>query len=139
MRPDAAPSRLARCKTAVLAALCLFGASVTANSRAGESGGLEYAVKAAFLYKLAAFVEWAQFGLSAILQSPSCCASRGTNPFGDQLVQFTAGRRVGSSPIQVRRLGALDRPAGCQILYIGKHRRFGGFPDSPGRPRQNPC
>lgn len=102
----------------MVAALCLLGVSVTANSSRGESSGLEYAVKGAFLYKLAAFVEWPSSAFDDPAGSLRLCVV-GTNPFGEQLAQLTAGQRIGNYPIQVRRLGALDRPAGCHILYIG--------------------
>jgi len=99
-----------------LATLCLF-ASLAPPARA-QNAKLEYAVKAAFLYKLAAFVDWPSSAFEDAAMPLKVCIV-GTNPFGDQLEQATAGQRIGGRSIQVRRSANLDRAANCHVVYLG--------------------
>ncbi len=96
-------------------ALCLL--ALGAAPARTQTAQPEYAVKAAFLYKLAAFVEWPPAAVEAAEQSLKLCVL-GTNPFGALLEQVTAGQRIGGLPISVRLIDTADRIAGCQVVYI---------------------
>ena len=95
---------------ALVAAVCFATDAVADPS-------LEYAVKAAYLYKLAAFVEWPQ----ASFESPSSpwriCVI-GDDPFKTVLDQAVAGVAVAGRPIQVARYDAAQPGMDCHIAYI---------------------
>lgn len=78
----------------------------------------EYAVKAAYLFKFAPFVDWP----ASAFASPSgpfefCILGR--DPFGSILGQAISGQHVGEHPAVVRRLTRVDASSGCHILYLG--------------------
>jgi hypothetical protein len=82
-----------------------------------EAGGLEYALKATFIYKLAAFVHWPDSAFASATSALDLCVV-GSNPFGGVLDQAVAGRFVEAHPIVIRHLAGAGRPAGCHILYL---------------------
>jgi hypothetical protein len=101
---------------ATLATLALLAAAV--GPAQAQAARLEYAVKATFLYKLAAFVDWPASAFSEAASPLNVCVV-GANPFGEQLEQVTAGQRIGGRSILVRRSNSVDRGATCHILYLG--------------------
>jgi len=107
-----------RTAPAVLAALSIALAPGAATAADESDESLEYAVKAAFLYRFGSFVEWP----AAVFVSPTspfrlCIV--GEDPFGSTLDQAVSGQQVGTRPIEVRRLKTVGRESGCQTLYIG--------------------
>jgi hypothetical protein len=100
----------------IAAALCLAAALWAGAGRAGPS--LEYGIKAAYLSKFAAFVEWPDKTF-ATADSPINVCVAGADPFGTTLEQVALGQRVGGHPIAVRRLGAIAAASGCQIAFLG--------------------
>jgi hypothetical protein len=77
---------------------------------------LEYAVKAAYLVKIAPFVEWP----ASVFASPSAPLTicvLGQDPFGDLLERAAQGQRDGDHPILVRRIQTPD--LACRIVYWG--------------------
>jgi prepilin-type processing-associated H-X9-DG protein len=97
----------------VLAALAL------AMGRGGDAraqDSLEYAVKAAYLVKIAPFVEWPAGAFSSPTAPLSICVI-GADPFGNLLERAARGQKDGDHPIEVRRIAAPD--AGCRIAYLG--------------------
>lgn len=108
-------AELSRRLRPVLAALIVAFAPAAARA-ADES--VEYAVKAAFLYKFGFFVEWpaAAFASPA---SPFRLCILGDDPFGPTLDKAVGGQQIGSRPVEVRRLKTAGRDSGCHILYIG--------------------
>lgn len=76
---------------------------------------LEYAVKATYLYKLAAFVAWPPSALPA--NSFAICVV-GNRPFGTLLDQAVAGQTVQQRPIVVRRYATITGNPGCQMMYV---------------------
>ncbi len=93
-------------------ACLLFGAAHAAQ------GGLEYPVKAAYLYKFAPFVQWPDAAFDGPDAPFSLCVA-GTDPFGANLDQAIAGQRFGRHPVVVKRMARPDKASGCQILYVG--------------------
>lgn len=106
-----------------LLALPLLTAAVMVSppSRAAASEAaatpLERSVKAAFLYKFLAYVEYppAQPEPGA----PYVVGVLGADDIAAELARITAGRVVNGHPVAVRSLRAGDQPAGLHMLFAG--------------------
>lgn len=99
----------------VLAALLLSG---PLGSAAWASEFDEYAIKAAYLYNFAKYVEWPP-GVFANADAPLSICIAGNNPFGDALAALS-GKTVETHPVEVRLVPAavgLDR---CHIVFVGR-------------------
>jgi hypothetical protein len=94
--------------------LCL-GLSFMPAWAAEES--LEYPVKAAFLAKFGAYVEWPA-GAFASASSPLQLCVLGDDPFGAALDRAIGGQQAAGRAIEVRRLKAMRPDSGCHIVYI---------------------
>lgn len=77
----------------------------------------EFAVKAAYLHKLAAFVDWPDTAFESPGAPIYFCVA-GASPFGGMLQQAVADQRIGSHRIVIRYLERADRIAGCHVLYL---------------------
>jgi YfiR/HmsC-like len=86
-------------------------------SRANADPSLEYAVKAAYLYKLAAFVEWPPSRFDSP-NSPLHICIIGEDPFKAVLDQAVAGVAIAGRPVQVARYDAAQPNMGCHIAYV---------------------
>lgn len=89
---------------------------VMAQTAAGAS--LEYSVKANYLVRFAAFVEWPARAF-ANAQAPVVICVAGRDPFGATLDRAARGQIAYGRPLAVRRAASRDGVAGCHILYIG--------------------
>jgi hypothetical protein len=98
----------------VIAMLCLASA---ASSSAWAEPSLEYAIKATYLYKLAAFVEWPPSSFENPSSSLRICVI-GDDPFKSVLDQAVAGVAIAGRPVQVARYAAAQPNMGCHIAYI---------------------
>ncbi len=109
-----------RIASASIAAVLAFAVRA---SDAAPADSLEYAVKATFVYKFAAFVDWppAAFGASA---SPFELCVVGNDPVAQIIDSVAAGQIAGDRPVTVRHLAAVARDSGCHILYVA----FNGLP-----------
>lgn len=107
-----------RTTPAVLAALSIALAPGVATLADESDQSLEYAVKAAVLYKFSFFVEWPAAAFVSPT-SPFRLCIVGEDPFGSTLDKAVNGQKVGTRPIEVRRLKTAGQDSGCQILYIG--------------------
>lgn len=83
----------------------------------GQQQASESSVKAAYLSKFGAFVEWPD-AVFASASSPIVLCVQGEDPFGTTLDQTIGGQRIGPHAMEVRRLDRVDRGSGCQILYL---------------------
>jgi len=79
---------------------------------------LEYQVKAAYLSKFGIFIDWPKSAFDSP-QSPVVLCVAGADPFGDALDKIAQGQRIGTRAITVKRLKAVARDSGCDILYAG--------------------
>lgn len=78
--------------------------------------GLEYQVKAAFLYNFLKFVEWpAETG-----DAPWVIGVLGHDPFGDMLDTTVRGKIVNGRSIEVRRYVKPADVKDCNILFVGR-------------------
>jgi hypothetical protein len=98
----------------------LAGASVSLALAVSAAGAppreLEYAVKAAFLYQFARFVEWPDGSPSSAGPVRICIV--GQDPFGDVLDLATQDKRAAGRPLQVRRYRGLEDLRPCSIVFV---------------------
>jgi YfiR/HmsC-like len=98
----------------------LFFCLVTscAQSLAGNSTTDEYAVKAAFLYHFAQFVEWPQESFKDGGSALTYC-TLGEDPFHGALDTSLRGKTIGTRPLRVVHFKQQQEIYGCQVLFIG--------------------
>lgn len=101
------------------AALCLAVLCLATPARADSP--LEVAVKATYLYKFAAFVEWPSVDNAGGEPLQLCVA--GDDRFGPVLEQAVRGQRVGAHSIVLVHLDHVDRGVACHILFLAPSRR----------------
>lgn len=104
---------LVRLARRALLVLLLPGAALAA-----EGDALEYAIKATYLYKFAAYVDWPASTFAAP-GSPLTLCIAGDDPFGASLDTAVRDQRVAGRALVVRRLKSVGREADCQILFVG--------------------
>ena len=83
-----------------------------------QNDTLEYAIKAAYLYKFTPFIEWPASAFAGPT-SPFYVCILGGDPFGSTLDQALSDHQVGEHPVKLRRLRTVDTAADCHILYLG--------------------
>jgi hypothetical protein len=89
-----------------------------ARAQAGPPPPLEASVKAAYLYKFTAFVEWPP-GSFAGPQQPIVIGVAAHDAVHAELVAALAGRTAQERPLQARRLQPGDAVDGVHMLYVG--------------------
>lgn len=89
-----------------------------AASPAAAQGRLEYSVKANYLVRFAAFVDWPSRVFSSP-QSPVVICVVGRDPFAGGLDTAARAQTAYGRPLAVRRPGATAL-AGCHIVYVGQ-------------------
>ncbi len=92
----------------LLTLLCALIAPGTARA---QSAG-EMAIKAAFLVKFGAYVDWPRGS------GPVAICVVGRDPLGSALTGAAAGQLLDGRPIVVRRLESVSRDSGCAIAYL---------------------
>jgi hypothetical protein len=89
---------------------------ITGAARVVAQGGLEYEVKAAFLYNFIKFTEWPA---SAVRPGePFRVCTFGDDPFGGALEKIVAGDEADGRPIVVEHAVAEGVPGRCQVLFV---------------------
>jgi hypothetical protein len=120
-----------RVRSQIHLAACLFATCTVTQLHpaavAAGSASLEYAVKAAYLYKLGNFIEWPPSTFPSSTSAVNLCVG-GADPFGASLDVAAAGQHIGARPIVVRHLASVTRESDCQILFVG-----GSDPQAIGR------
>ena len=86
---------------------------------ADEPETIEYRVKAAFLYKFAAYVEWPEASFTRP-DTPVTIAVIGAEPIAVELVQAVTGRTVNDRSLTIKRLKAGESLAGVHVLFVGR-------------------
>lgn len=79
---------------------------------------LEYSVKANYLVRFAAFVEWPAQAF-ADARSPVILCVVGRDPFSGALGRAAHAQTAYGRPLMVRRPVTQEAAAGCHILYVG--------------------
>lgn len=107
----------------MLIALVLSGLLPAAASAAAPPAplqtSLEYSVKANYLVRFAAFVEWPPRAFASA-QSPVVICVVGRDPFRGALESAARAQTAYGRPLAVRRPGSREAAAGCHILYVGQ-------------------
>lgn len=91
---------------------------------------LEYSVKANYLVRFAAFIEWPSQAF-ADSRSPVVLCIAGRDPFGGALDRAARAQTAYGRALTVRRPATVEAAAGCHILYVGAG---GGSLVPAGRP-----
>lgn len=78
----------------------------------------EYAVKAAYLYNFAKYVEWPS-EVFARPDAPLAICIAGESPFGVALTTL-AGKKVGNHPVEVRSTSSSNDLEKCHIVFISR-------------------
>lgn len=102
-------------RLSLLAVLCLALPSWAQTERQAT----EVEVKAAFLYKFGAFVEWPPSAF-ANPDVPYTIGLIEADDVADELERIAAGRVVHGRPVAVRRLKRGASLAGVHVLFVGK-------------------
>lgn len=100
----------------LFAGFCIV--TVPEAARSADGNSLEYAVKAAYLYKFGIYIEWPPATFSPSGTEINLCVA-GDDPFGATLDNAVEGQRIDNRPIVIRRLKTVTRDSGCHILYLG--------------------
>lgn len=74
----------------------------------------ETAVKAAFLVKFGAYVDWP----APASDQPMVLCVVGRDTLGRMIDEAVVGQEIGGQPIILRHLGRVDPSSGCRIAYI---------------------
>jgi hypothetical protein len=96
---------------------CLALGLWLAAAVAGAQQPSEPAVKAAFLYKFAGYVEWPA---PAKPDAPFVIATLAADDVAAELLRILPGRTIGGRPAVVRTVREGESLAGVQILFIGR-------------------
>jgi len=109
----------------LLAGCCAHLLALAAWSAPGAPGSddpparQEEDVKAAFLYKFPAYVEWRP-GTFEQPSSPIVIGVTGDDAVAEALRALVAGRKAGERPVQIRQLAPGAFPVGMQLLFVGR-------------------
>lgn len=79
----------------------------------------EYQIKAAYLYKFLAYVEWPAQAFERD-RAPIAIGVLGSEPLAGELAQVVAGREVNGHDILVRRLRPGEAASGLHVLFVGR-------------------
>jgi hypothetical protein len=102
----------------VIAAAWILAVQGGATSAAAQAN-LEYSVKASYLVRFAAFVEWPASAF-ANGQTPMSICVLGRDPFGAALDRAARDQTARGRALAVRRLATAEAAVDCHILYLGR-------------------
>lgn len=113
------PARL-RLRALVWAGLTglLIGSGVECRAQAEPAAG-EHAVKAAFLYRFAGYVDWPASAFAGAA-APLTIGVVGAEPLRTELQEVVRGRVVADRSVEVRKLAPGEPLAGVHILFLGR-------------------
>lgn len=99
------------------AALCLLILAGAAQVGAGPLGAPEHKLKAAYLYRVATFVDWPDAAF-ARAGTPLLVGVAGNDALAIEAAQFMTGRLVHGRPLAVRRVDPRALPPGLHVLFV---------------------
>jgi hypothetical protein len=79
--------------------------------------GLEYEVKAAFIYNFVPFVEWPPAALGDS-PAPFRMCLYGDDPFGERLARMVRGEQLKDRPIVIERVPVNAAASHCHLLFV---------------------
>lgn len=118
MIPSLRHSRLPRRAAAVLAFLGLLAAA----QRSWAADGLEYQVKAAFLYNFAKFVKWPPDAFEGPGDPVTFCVV-GADPFGEVLDTVVEGETLEGRRLVVHRTREISELRDCHVVFVPRSER----------------
>jgi hypothetical protein len=104
-----------RVRTSLLALCSLL--LLTGGVQAQQSQQYAYRLKAAFLFNFAKFVDWPATAFTND-NSPFIIGVLGEDPFGDELTQTVAGKKIDDHSIMIQPFHAATDATNCHILFI---------------------
>jgi len=113
--PRAAKAWVGRVATATIV-LLLTGVPETPAQNIPRTAS-EESVKAAYLFKFPAYVEWPPDVFESEA-SPLTIGIVESDRLADELAAIAAGRRVNGRPVEMRRLSSDDEPTGVHVLFL---------------------
>lgn len=99
--------------------LAVVSSLTLATGRLAAAQSIEYEVKANYLVRFAAFVDWPADAFPSP-ETPLWLCVAGKDSFGATLERAAEAQSAHGRPIRVRRLAAADPAGGCHMLYIGQ-------------------
>lgn len=108
---------VARMHSGSTLAVVALGIALFPGKASAADESVEYAVKAAFLYKFGSFVEWPATAFASPTSPFQLCIA-GEDPFGPTLDRAVNGQRIAQRPVEVRRLKIVKPDSGCHIVYL---------------------
>jgi hypothetical protein len=103
----------------VLGWLLIACAQLAGAQLADDAAALERRVKAAYLFKIASYVEWPA-GTFTEPASPIRVAILGDDDLAAELAQIAEGRNVDGRPLAVRKTRDPDAATEAHILFVGR-------------------
>ena len=104
----------------------------TGTARGQEA--LEASVKAAYLFKFLAYVDWPAAALPNA-DSPQVIGIMDADDVHAELQRLVAGRHVNGHPLVARRLASGGSVEGLHVLYLGRHTKLSSvMPALQGQP-----
>jgi hypothetical protein len=99
-------------------ALALAAGPGAVPARADAAVGMEYQLKAVFLYNFTQFVDWPAEAFAGP-DAPLVIGILGQDPFEKYLDDVVRGETAAGHPILVKRYRDLDSARGCHVLFVG--------------------
>ena len=103
----------------IVLAIVSLAASALAAAQAPAAAPLERAVKAAYVYKFLAYVDWPASAFDSP-DAPLVIGVLGADAIAEELRGIVASRAVGDRAVQVRRLREGDAAADVHVLVVGR-------------------
>jgi YfiR/HmsC-like len=113
-----APRRVASLRRAVTGWLAMAALTLAAGPAVAEEA-LEASVKAAYLYKFLAYVDWPPAAFSSA-DAPQVIGVMGADDVLAELQRLVAGRTVNGHPLVATRIAGGDSVELLHVLYVGR-------------------
>lgn len=101
-----------------LRAVLVLALALARGAAATSAPGMEYQVKAVFLYNFTQFVDWPAEAFAAP-DAPLVIGILGQDPFENYLDDVVRGEKAGGHPIVVKRFRDIESARDCQLLFVG--------------------
>jgi len=98
--------------------LVVLGSALMCAPEAGAQAALENSVKANYLVRITAFVNWPGSAF-ARADAPIVICVLGSDPFGPILDRAADGQTAHGRSITIRRPQSMAAAGGCHVLYLG--------------------
>jgi hypothetical protein len=117
-------SRFIRSLALIVAAISLLVAPLawafaSPDGDDDSQAGMEYQVKAAFLFNFAKFVDWPARKFTEA-DSPLIIGIVGSDPFGGLLEEAVQDKRINDRTVTVRHIGSMEELRKCHIIFVSR-------------------